>query len=77
MIKRTIAAAVLVTGLGGGAWATSEPIASPDAQVGMFVAAVADANTQDCIVVGAGVGAIIGSFGGPAGFLAGAVAGAL
>ena len=77
MIKRTIAAAVLVTGLGGGLAAGLEPNAAPDAQVGMFVAAVLDANTLDCLVVGAGVGAIIGSYGGPAGALAGGVAGAL
>jgi len=77
MIKRTIAAAVLVTALGGSLWAGSEPIASPQAQVGGFVAAVLDANTRDCVVGGAAVGAIIGSYGGPVGALGGAVLGAL
>lgn len=77
MIKRTIAAAALVTALGGGPWAGSEPIAAPDAQVGAFVAAALDANTRDCVVTGAGVGAIIGSYGGPVGALGGAVVGAL
>ena len=77
MIKRTIAAAVLVTGLGGSLWAGSEPVAAPDAQVGIFVAATTKANTRDCIVVGTLAGGAIGSFGGPVGAFGGAVAGAL